>query len=70
MNVAIPMPPWLRTVLIGAGLFMLGGVLSFGYSYRPLHGALTWKVDELEERINRAMAKHNYVIVPWPQHPH
>jgi septal ring factor EnvC (AmiA/AmiB activator) len=52
MNVAIPMPPWLRTVLIGAGLFMLGGVLSFGYSYRPLHGALTWKVDELEERID------------------
>lgn len=52
MNDAIPMPPWLRTVLIGTGLFMLGGVLSFGYSYRPLHGALTWKVDELEERMD------------------
>lgn len=46
------MPPWLRTALIGACLFMLGGALSFGYSYRPLHGALTWKVDELEERID------------------
>ena len=52
MNDSTSMPPWLRTVLIGAGLFMLGGVLSFGYSYRPLHGALTWKVDELEERID------------------
>ena len=52
MNHSIPMPPWLRTALIGAGLFLLGGALSFGYSYRPLHGALTWKVDKLEERID------------------
>ena len=52
MNDSISLPPWLRTVLIGAGLFLLGGVLSFGYSYRPLHGALTWKVEQLEERLD------------------
>ena len=45
MNDTIPMPPWLRNALIG-------GTLSFGYSYRPLHGALTWRVNDLEERID------------------
>jgi len=43
MNDTIPMPPWLRNALIG-------GTLSFGYSYRPLRGVLTWRVNELEER--------------------
>jgi len=46
------LPRWVRLPLIGLGLFLAGGLLSFGYSYRPLHGAMTWKVAELEERID------------------
>lgn len=46
------LPAWLRQTLIGLGLFLLGGLLSFGYSYRPLHGALTWQVEQLEERLD------------------
>ncbi|MBJ22833.1 MAG: hypothetical protein GY910_04435 [bacterium] len=46
------LPPWIRLPLIGAGLFFAGGMLAFGYSYRPLHGAMTWKVEELEQRID------------------
>lgn len=52
MEESFTLPVWARNTLIGAGLFLLGGVLAFGYSYRPLHGALTWKVDQLEERID------------------
>ena len=52
MDDSLPLPAWLRQALIGLGLFLLGGLLAFGYSYRPLHGALTWKVDELEERLD------------------
>jgi hypothetical protein len=47
-----PLPPWARQILIGIGLFILGAVFAFGYSYRPLHGALSWKVDELETRLD------------------
>jgi len=52
MEESNPLAFWMRRVLIGAGLFLAGAVLSFGYSYRPLHGDLTWKVDELERRID------------------
>jgi hypothetical protein len=46
------LPPWLRQGLIGLGLFLLGGLISFGYSYRPLHGSLVWQVEQLEERLD------------------
>jgi hypothetical protein len=46
------LPLWFRHVLIGLGLFLAGAVLAFGYSYRPLHGALTWQVDQLESRLD------------------
>ena len=52
MEESNPLAFWMRRVLIAAGLFLAGAVLSFGYSYRPLHGDLTWKVDELERRID------------------
>lgn len=52
MEESNPLAFWMRRVLVGAGLFLAGAVLSFGYSYRPLHGDLTWKVDELERRID------------------
>jgi len=52
MEESITLPTWARNGLIGIGLFLLGGLLAFGYSYRPLHGALTWKVDQLEARID------------------
>ncbi len=52
MEESNPLAFWIRRVLIGAGVFLAGAVLSFGYSYRPLHGDLTWKVDELERRID------------------
>jgi hypothetical protein len=48
----LALPTWLRHVLIGLGLFLAGAILAFGYSYRPLHGALTWQVDQLEERLD------------------
>jgi len=43
---------WIQNTLIGVGLFVVGAALAFGYSYRPLHGAMTWKVTELERRID------------------
>jgi len=46
------LPLWARHALIGVGLFLAGGVLAFGYSYRPLHGALSWQVDQLESRLD------------------
>jgi len=46
------LPRWMRLTLAGVGLFLAGGLLSFGYSYRPLHGAMTWKVAELTRRID------------------
>jgi septal ring factor EnvC (AmiA/AmiB activator) len=52
MNGENPLPPWLRHALIGLGLFLAGAVLAFGYSYRPLHGALSWQVDQLESRLD------------------
>jgi hypothetical protein len=47
-----PLPQWLRHALIGVGLFLAGAVLAFGYSYRPLHGALSWQVEQLEARLD------------------
>ena len=52
MDDSFSLPGWARQVLIGVGLFLLGGVLAFGYSWRPLHGALTWKVDALEQKLD------------------
>ncbi len=52
MDDSFPLPKWLRQALIGLGLFLLGGLLAFGYSYHPLHGALNWKVEQLEERLD------------------
>ena len=46
------LPPILRHILLGAALFVMGGSISFWYSYRPLHGALTWKVESLEARLD------------------
>ena len=48
----LPLPQWLRHALIGVGLFLAGAVLAFGYSYRPLHGAMLWQVDQLEARLD------------------
>lgn len=48
----LPLPRWLRHALIGVGLFLAGAALAFGYSYRPLHGALSWQVDQLEARLD------------------
>jgi galactokinase len=31
--------------------FLVGGVLAFGYSYVPLHGAKNWKIDYQESRL-------------------
>jgi len=47
-----PLPLWLRQTLIGVGLFLAGAVIAFGYSYRPLHGALSWQVEQLETRLH------------------
>jgi septal ring factor EnvC (AmiA/AmiB activator) len=47
-----PLPRWARQILIGVGLFLSGAILAFGYSYRPLHGALSWQVDQLEARLD------------------
>ena len=52
MNGENSLPGWLRQILIGIALFFAGAVLAFGYSYRPLHGALTWKIDRLETRLD------------------
>ena len=47
-----PTTRWARQILMGVGLFLSGGILAFGYSYRPLHGALSWQVDQLESRLD------------------
>lgn len=47
-----PIRDWIRTGLFGLGLFVMGALLSFAYSYRPLHGSMTWKVAELERRLD------------------
>ena len=62
------LPLWVRHALIGAVLFVAGAILAFGYSYRPLHGALSWQVEQLESRLDErnrensklsdALAKH------------
>ncbi len=52
MNGENPLPLWARHALIGLGLFLAGAILAFGYSYRPLHGALSWQVDQLESRLD------------------
>ena len=52
MDDSFALPAWARQALIGAGLFVLGGLLAFGYSWRPLHGSLTWKVAALEEKLD------------------
>ena len=52
MDVSLSLPTWARHALIGLGLFLLGGLVAFGYSWRPLHGALSWKVDALEEKLD------------------
>lgn len=46
------MPLLVRRVLLGLGLFLTGATLAFAYSYRPLHGALVWKVEQLEARLD------------------
>jgi len=46
------LPFIVRQIMLGVLLFVLGAALSFAYSYRPLHGALTWKVDSLEARLD------------------
>jgi hypothetical protein len=48
----LSLPRWLRHALIGVGLFLAGAVLAFGYSYRPLHGAMSWQVEQLEARLD------------------
>jgi len=54
MNGENPLPLWARNILIGVGLFLSGAILAFGYSYRPLHGALSWQVDQLESRLDES----------------
>ena len=66
-----PLPRLLRRALTGLGLFLAGALLAFGYSYRPLHGALSWQVDQLESRLDErnrenvrlsdALAKQNSI---------
>lgn len=46
------LPLWLRQTLIGLGLFVAGGLFAFGYSYRPLHGARIWQIQQLESRLD------------------
>ncbi len=52
LRLPLLLPPWLRQALVGLGLFLLGGLISFGYSYWPLHGGLVWQVEQLEERLD------------------
>ena len=52
MDDSFTLPGWARQALIGAGLFGLGGLIAFSYSWRPLHGSLTWKVAALEEKLD------------------
>lgn len=46
------LPLWLRQISIGLGLFVAGGLFAFGYSYRPLHGARIWQIQQLESRLD------------------
>lgn len=46
------LPPLLRQILVAIVFFVIGAAGAFGYSYRPLHGALSFKVDVLEARID------------------
>jgi hypothetical protein len=46
------LPQVLRHTILGIVIFALGAAFSFGYSYRPLHGSLTFKVDSLEVRLD------------------
>jgi len=52
MNGENPLPRWARHILIGLGLFLAGAILAFGYSYRPLHGAMSWQIEQLEARLD------------------
>jgi hypothetical protein len=52
MEATNPLPKIARLILIGLGLFLAGALLSFAYSYHPLHGANTWKIEELEARLD------------------
>ena len=52
MDDSFSLSTWTRHALIGLGLFLLGGLVAFGYSWRPLHGALSWKVDALEAKLD------------------
>lgn len=52
MEATNPLPQIARLSLIGLGLFLAGALLSFAYSYHPLHGANTWKIEELEARLD------------------
>jgi len=46
------LPQLLRHTILGIAIFALGAVFSFAYSYRPLYGSLTFKVDSLEARLD------------------
>ena len=46
------LPAIVRQIVLGFGLFVAGAAIAFGYSYRPLHGALSWRVDHLETRLD------------------
>lgn len=52
MDDSFTWPAGLRLALVGVGLFALGALVAFGYSYRPLHGAKSWQIAQLEERID------------------
>ena len=58
MDDSFTLPAWARRALLGAGLFVLGGLIAFGYSWRPLHGSLTWKVAALEEKLDARNLKN------------
>jgi hypothetical protein len=47
------LPTFIRRIILTVALFSSGAVFGFGYSYRPLHGALVWKVDQLQTRLDR-----------------
>jgi hypothetical protein len=45
----------MRRFLIAAGIylgtFLAGGIITFAYSYHPLHNAKNWKIEYLEARM-------------------
>jgi hypothetical protein len=47
----------LRYPLLILTALLLGALLSFAYSYAPLHGAKNWKIDYLEERLESRNAQ-------------